>query len=76
MDTALVLHCTLILEPTKYWKVQQLTYSGYKDLQHHWLTTDRFLKKISDTISTTTAGLPLFFPASAVSSNYNNYPFS
>jgi len=23
---------------TKYWKVWQLTYNGYQDLQHHWLT--------------------------------------
>jgi len=31
---------------TKYWKVWQLTYSGYQDLQHHLLIPDRFLKKI------------------------------
>jgi hypothetical protein len=40
---------------TKYWKVQQLTDSGYQDLQHHWLTPDRMLKRISDTICTATA---------------------
>jgi len=31
---------------TKYWKVQQLTYSGHQELQHHLLITDRFLKRI------------------------------
>jgi hypothetical protein len=31
---------------TKYWKVWQLTYSGYQDLQHHWLIPDRILKRI------------------------------
>ena len=41
---------------TKYWKVQQLTYNGYQDLQHHWLIPDSFLKRISDTICTATAG--------------------
>jgi hypothetical protein len=40
---------------TKYWKVRQLTDSGYQDLQHHWLLHDRFLKIVSDTICTTTA---------------------
>ena len=40
---------------TKYWKVQQLTDSGYQDLQHHLLIADRFLKRISDPICTATA---------------------
>ena len=40
---------------TTCWKVRQLTDSGYQDLQHHWLIHDRFLKRISDTICTTTA---------------------
>ena len=40
---------------TKCRKVQQLTDSGYQDLQHHWLIPDRLLKRISDTICTTTA---------------------
>ena len=40
---------------TKYWKVWQLTVSGYQYLQHHWLKPDRFLKRISDTICTATA---------------------
>jgi hypothetical protein len=40
---------------TKCWKVWQQTYSGYQDLQHHWLIPDRFLKRISDPICTATA---------------------
>jgi len=39
---------------TKCWKVRQLTDNGYQDLQHHWLTHDRYLKRMSDTICTTT----------------------
>jgi hypothetical protein len=39
---------------TKYWKVRQLTYSGYQELQHHLLITDRFLKRISDPICNAT----------------------
>jgi len=51
-DTAL---CIDARTNTKYWKVQQLTDSGYQELQHHWLIPDRFLKRISDPIYTTTA---------------------
>jgi len=40
---------------TKCWEVWQLTDSQYQDLQYHWLIPDRFLKRISDTICTTTA---------------------
>jgi len=40
---------------TKYWKVRQLTCSGYQQLQHHLLIPDRFLKRISDPICTATA---------------------
>jgi hypothetical protein len=40
---------------TKYWKVQQLTYSGYQEQQHYLLIPDRFLKRISDPICTATA---------------------
>jgi hypothetical protein len=40
---------------TKYWKVQQLAYSGYQDLQHRLLLPDRFVKRISDPICITTA---------------------
>jgi len=36
---------------TKYWKVWQLTDSGYQDLQHHLLIPDSFLKGISDPIA-------------------------
>ena len=38
---------------TKYWKVQQLTYNGYQDLQHRLLIADRFLKRMSDPICST-----------------------
>jgi hypothetical protein len=56
MDSALILHCPMILEPIKkFWKVRQLTDSGYQELQHHWLISDRFKKKISDPICTATA---------------------
>jgi hypothetical protein len=51
-DTAL---CIDTRTNTKYWKVQQLTYSGYQELQHHWLIPDRFLKRTSGTICTATA---------------------
>jgi hypothetical protein len=37
---------------TKYWKIQQVTYSGYQEQQHHLLVPDRFLKRISDPICT------------------------
>jgi len=40
---------------TKHWKVRQLTYSGYQDLQHNLLIHDRSLKRISDPICSTTA---------------------
>jgi len=43
-ETAL---CTDTGTNTKYWKVWQLTDSGYQDLKHHLLITDRFLKRIS-----------------------------
>jgi hypothetical protein len=76
-DTAL---CIDTRTNTKYWKVQQLTYSGYQDLQHHLLIHDRHLKIISDPICTTTARTcqqdSHYCSASAVSSNYNNYPLS
>ena len=39
---------------TKCWEVWQLTDSQYQDLQYHWLIPDRFLKRISYTICTTT----------------------
>ena len=39
---------------TKCWEVWQLTDSRYQDLQYHWLIPDRFLKRISYTICTTT----------------------
>jgi len=39
-------------ENTGVWWCQ---YWQNQDLQHHWLTPDRFLKRISDTICTTTA---------------------
>ena len=48
-------HCIDTGTNTKYWKVQQLTDSGYQDLQHHLLIPDRFLKSISDPIRTATA---------------------
>jgi hypothetical protein len=51
-DTALSIDTKI---NAKYWKVWQLTYNGYQDLQHHWLIPDRFLKRISDTICTATA---------------------
>jgi len=40
---------------TKCWKERQLTDNGYQDLQHHWLISDRILKRISDTMCTTIA---------------------
>jgi hypothetical protein len=51
-DTALSIDTRTNAE---YWKVRQLTYSGYQDLQHHLLIPDRFLKRISDPICTATA---------------------
>ena len=47
--------CTDTRTNTKYWKVWQLTDSGQQHLQHHWLIPDRFLKRISVPICTTTA---------------------
>ena len=40
---------------TKCWEVWQLTDCRYQDLQYYWLIPDRFLKRISYTICTTTA---------------------
>ena len=50
MDTPLILRCPLIIEP-----IQNAGKYGYQELQHHWLIRDRSLKRISDTICTTTA---------------------
>ena len=50
IDTAL---CTDTGTNTKYWKVQLLTDSGYQDLQHYLLITNRFLKRTSDPICST-----------------------
>ena len=51
-DTAL---CTDTGTNKKCWKVQQLTHSGYQDMQHYLLTAYRFLKRISYPIRTATA---------------------
>jgi hypothetical protein len=66
---------------TRYWKVWQLTYSGYQDLQHQWLIPDTFLERIMRSnvqrnCKNMSAGLQLLFCALAVSSNYNNYLLS
>jgi hypothetical protein len=40
---------------TNFWKIWQLTYSRYQDLQHHLLILDRLLKMIRYSFFTATA---------------------
>jgi hypothetical protein len=56
---------------TKYWKVQQLTYNWYQDLQHHLFIPDRFFKKnmrsnLHYNCKNMSAGPPLLFSSLAV----------
>jgi len=73
MDTPLILHYPLTLEPIQN---KEKHGNGYQDLYHLLLIPDRFLKRISDEIlhyncKNTSVALPLFFSDSAVRSNYN-----
>ena len=74
MDTALMMECRFIRVTIQNWESKTINWQWVST--PHWFIPERILKIISDPICTSTAaknmsaGLPLLFSASVVSSNY------
>jgi hypothetical protein len=79
MDTPLIIHCALILEPIqnagKYRNYIQWVSRPAASLVSIWQIFKKNIRyNLPYNCKKMSAGLPLLFSVSALSSNYNNYP--
>ena len=78
LDTALILHCALILEPIQNVGINwQWVSRPAASFVNNWQPfTKNMISSPHCNCKNMTAGLPLLFSVSAVNSNYINYPLS